>query len=500
MSIARAGRPVLTGVSLTVSPGERLGVVGENGRGKTTLLQVLAGVLPPDSGTVTRAGSLGVADQEIPAGAGRTVGDLIDVELATVRRVLGQVEAAAAALAAERPGADHAYAEALAAADAIGAWEADHRVGLSLAALGAVGDRDRPLAELSVGQRYRIRLACLLGAGHDLLLLDEPTNHLDAAGLDHLTERLRAHPGGIALVSHDRALLADVSTAVLDLDPSRDGRPRLYGGGYAGYREGHRAERARWEQEYRAQMEERDRLAQDLSAAQDRLITGWRPDKGTGKHTRATRAPALVRSVRRRQEALEAQVLAVPEPPQRFELPELAPEPGVTLLQADGVRVKGRLDRPVSLRLRAGGRLVVTGANGAGKSTLLAVLAGALQPDEGEVRRSRTGWLTQESPPPTRRTVAEVLGEEAGLGLLPAESLRKQVSELSVGQQRRLDLALLLAARPDVLLLDEPTNHLSMTLVEELTEALEATGAAVVVATHDRRLLRDTAHWPHLAV
>ncbi|MFB4316497.1 ABC-F family ATP-binding cassette domain-containing protein [Actinomadura sp. 21ATH] len=519
LHVARGGKPVLTGVDLTVSPGQRLGVVGENGRGKSTLLQVLAGTLAPDSGTVHRAGTLGVADQEMPAGAGRTVGDLIDVELAQVRAVLRDFEAATEALTEGRPGAERDYAEALAAAESIDAWDADRRVEISLAALDAVGDRDRPLAGLSVGQRYRIRLACLLGAGHDLLLLDEPTNHLDASGLDHLTSRLREHPGAVVLVSHDRVLLADVVTAVLDLDPTRDGRPRVYGGGYAGYQEGHRAERERWETEYRDQQAERHRLAQDLSAAQNRLSTGWRPDKGTGKHTRATRAPALVRAVHRRQEQLEAHVLDVPEPPLRFQAPTLGASMTGPLLRAEEISVHGRLAAPSPILLRAGDRLVVTGANGAGKSSLLAVLAGTLRPDTGTVHRKRGArirLLSQESPAPSGRRAHEVydaavnrlvsrgeLAESdriglAQLGLLPSSAARRPVNELSIGQQRRLDLAILLAARPHVVLLDEPTNHLSMTLVEELTEALMETSAAVVVATHDRQLLRDTASWPAL--
>ncbi|TDC04736.1 ABC-F family ATP-binding cassette domain-containing protein [Nonomuraea longispora] len=519
--IARGGRPVLTGVNLTVSPGDRLGVVGENGRGKTTLLHVLAGTLTPDSGSVTRVGTVGVADQELPAADDRTVGDLIDVELAQVRAVLCAFDAATRALGQQRPGAEQDYADALADAESFGAWDADRRVDVSLAALGAVTDRDRPLAGLSVGQRYRIRLAGLLGAGHDLLLLDEPTNHLDASGLDHLTARLRAHPGGVVLVSHDRALLADVVTTVLDLDPTSDGLPRTYGGGYDGYREGHRAERERWELAYRDQENERRRLAQDLSAAQNRLVTGWRPDKGTGKHTRATRAPALVRAVHRRREALESHVLDVPKPPLRFQPPRLEATPGVTLLRADDVTVAGRLDTPRSVHLRAGERLVVTGPNGSGKSTLLAVLAERLKPDSGTVQRrrgARIGLLAQESPPPSRRRAFEVYeaalgrlvssgvlreGDQVGLtqlGLLPSEAAHRPVHELSVGQQRRLDLAILLAARPQVILLDEPTNHLSMALVDELTEALSSTAAAVVLATHDRRLLRDTATWPRLRI
>ncbi|MBB4910832.1 ABC-F family ATP-binding cassette domain-containing protein [Actinophytocola algeriensis] len=510
--VSFGGRPVLAGVDLVAAAGDRVAVVGENGRGKTTLLRVLAGDLPADRGEVRRAGSVGVADQQLPLGPAETVGDLVDLELAAVRGALARLDRATDALTEAEPGADEEYAAALAAAEALDAWDADRRVEISLAALNAVDDRARPLGTLSVGQRHRVRLACLLGAGHAVLLLDEPTNHLDAGGLAHLTDRLRAYPGVVVLVSHDRALLADVATTVVDLDPSSDGRPRVYGGGYAGHVEGRRAERARWEALHAEQVAEKQRLADDLSAAQNRLRDNWRPDKGHGKHTRATRAPGLVRAVHRRQEELAAHVVAIPPPPQRFTMPELPT--GATLVRADGVSVAGRLLTPVDVALDSGDRLVVTGPNGAGKSTLLAVLARALAPDTGQVRHARNvrvGWLGQESAPQGGRTAVELYDERVAragvsspglgaLGLLDRRDTHRPVADLSVGARRRLDLALVLAERPHVLLLDEPTNHLSATLVDELTAALGATRAAVVVATHDRQLLRDTAGWPRLAL
>jgi macrolide transport system ATP-binding/permease protein len=188
-----------------------------------------------------------------------------------------------------------------------------------------------------------VRLACLLGAGHDFLLLDEPTNHLDQHGLEYLTEELRSTDAGVVLVSHDRRLLSDVATKILDLDPSSDGRPRLYGDGYAGYVAGPKAELARWTQQYDRYLVEQQRLADDLSAAQNRLQSGWRPPKGTGKHQRATRAPSAVRAVHRRIEDLAAHEVTKPNPPLRFQLPDLPPLPGVTLLRAEGVTVEGRL-------------------------------------------------------------------------------------------------------------------------------------------------------------
>jgi macrolide transport system ATP-binding/permease protein len=520
VTVVRGDRLVLDHVDLAVSPGTRWGVVGENGRGKSTLLQVLAGTLAPTAGTVTRVGTIGVADQEMDAAHGRTVGDAIDHELAAARAALGRLDAATEAVAAGAPGADDAYAAALAAVEVLDAWDVDRRVDIALAALGAVTDRSRPLAAMSVGQRYRVRLACLLHAGHDHLLLDEPTNHLDRGGLDHLTAVLRERVGGTVLVSHDRALLADVATAVLDLDPTVDGRPRTYGG-YRAYQEGRHAERERWAQAHERQRAEHARLSDDLSAAQGRLVSGWRPAKGTGKHTRATRAPALVRSVHRKREELERHAVDAPPAPLVLRVPDLPVRSGVDLVRADAVTVAGRMETPASLALRSGDRLVVAGPNGAGKSTLLGLLAGAAAPTTGTVRTApgvRVGWLRQESPAPPDRRVHEVHAAHVGrlvadgslaegdavalraLGLLgPAEAARR-VGDLSIGQQRRLDLALVLAARPHVLLLDEPTNHLSVALVDELTEALQVTAAAVVVATHDRQMQRDLAAWPTLAL
>ncbi|MFC9683184.1 ATP-binding cassette domain-containing protein [Streptomyces sp. NPDC056948] len=519
--VDRGGRTVLHDVDMKVSPRSRWGVVGENGRGKSTLLHVLAGLLAPDEGTVHRVGTLALAEQEMPAEDARTVGDFIDDHLADARAALRELDTAADALAAERPGAEQAYADALEVAQALDAWDADRRVDVALDGLGAVGDRARPLATLSVGQRYRIRLACLLGAEYDFLLLDEPTNHLDLAGLEYLTARLRAHAGGVVVVSHDRALLADVATTILDLDPTRDGRPGVYGGGYTGYREGREAELVRWEEEYEQQRTEHVRLKQALSEAQNRLSTGWRPDKGTGKHQRATRAGALVRSVHRRQDDLDRHKVTAPVPPRRFSLPELPARPGVVLLRVEEVTVGGRLHHSTSLSVTSGDRLAVTGPNGAGKSTLLSVLAGRLAPGSGRVhraRRVRLRLLGQESPRATHRRARDLYeahtaglvtagvlkeGEVVGLGslgLLTSRDTDKPVAELSMGQQRRLDLALALAARPHVLLLDEPTNHLSIALVDELTEALHTTEAAVVLATHDRQLQRDIATWPRVAL
>ena len=224
ITVTRGSRRVLTDVSVTVSARSRVAVVGENGRGKTTLLHVLAGLITPDDGTVQRAGTIGLARQELAARDGETVGTLTSEALAASLAALEALDEATLALADGDPSAEDRYAAALDAATRLDAWDAERRVDVALEALDACTDRDRPLATLSVGQRYRVRLACLLGARHDVLLLDEPTNHLDADGLDFLTRRLREHDGGLAIVSHDRALLRDVADRFLDLDPTHDGR------------------------------------------------------------------------------------------------------------------------------------------------------------------------------------------------------------------------------------------------------------------------------------
>ncbi|MET8219538.1 ABC-F family ATP-binding cassette domain-containing protein [Streptomyces hirsutus] len=523
ITVTRGSHRVLNGVTVTVSARSRIAVVGENGRGKTTLLHVLAGLLAPDEGSVHRAGTTGLARQELSARDGETVGTLTSEALAPSLAALRTLDEAALALAeGDDLAADDLYAAALDTATRLDAWDAERRVDVALEALGACTDRDRPLSTLSVGQRYRVRLACLLGARHDILLLDEPTNHLDAGGLDFLTRRLREHDGGLAVVSHDRALLRDVADRFLDLDPSRDGKPRLYAGGYDAWQDARRRERERWEQEYAEQQDEHRRLKDAVSKARDRLSTGWRPDKGTGKHQRQSRAPGVVQALNRQQDALDAHRVDVPEPPSVLRWPDLGVRPGAPLLRAHGVAVDGRLAGPVDLTLDGGDRLLVTGPNGAGKSTLLAVLAGALDPTQGHVRTAkgtRVVRVTQETaaqdPGLTAREVharhvgrlvARGLLRDAdavplgALGLLDSDALRTPVGRMSQGQQRRLDLALALAGRPGLVLLDEPTNHLSSTLVDELTDAIRATSAAVVVATHDRQLLRDLAHWPRLEV
>lgn len=519
VTVIRGAVRVLNQLDLTITPTSRIAIVGENGRGKSTLLHVLTGRLTPEAGTVKLVGTIGVADQEMPADDERTVGQAIAESIAEPLAALRALSQAAEELSHTVIGAEERYATALESAEQLDAWNAERRVQIALEALDAETNQDRLLRDLSVGQRYRVRLACLLGSNDDFLLLDEPTNHLDRSGLNFLSTQLQSRPGGVVVVTHDRALLADVAETIVDLDPTHDDRIRIYGNGYTGYRDGRTAERERWEQEYARQQAEHLRLQNSLSSAQNRLISGWRPEKGTNKHGRATRAGGLVQSIHRRQEMLEEHAITIPEPPLQFSCPQLPGKKGTPLLTVESLSSRARLAKPVSFTLTQGGRLAVTGPNGSGKSTLLRMIAGSLEPDNGSValrRGARLGFLKQESHLPLSQRVSDVFSQYVGklvasgvlaesetinlsqLGLLRQSESNKHVGELSMGQQRRLDLALVLASKPHLLLLDEPTNHLSIALVDELTEALESTHAAVILSTHDRQLLRDVQDWPSL--
>ena len=487
LHLARGGRVLLRGLDLTLAPGDRLAVVGENGRGKSTLLEALGGDLEPDAGTIARHGSLGVVSQELAVDASdpRTVGALLDELLARPLGVLHALDEAASALG-EDTGAAAAqrYDDALAAATAIDAWDAPRRLQVALEEVGAITERGRRLDKMSVGQRYRVRLAGVIAARADLLLLDEPTNHLDARGLGHLTQAVREHPGAAAIISHDRALLAEIATGFLDLDPTSDGRPLLVSGGLEQWQQARRRHRAAWEAAHRAQQDEHERLQARAETARSRLSTGWRPDKGTGRHQRQSRAPGVVRAMNDRLDRLQEHRLDVPTPPPRLRLPASDTRAGTPLLRADGVEVEREAGLPprlasTSLRLAGGDRLLVVGPNGAGKTTLLRVLAGDLAPTVGAVRRL----------------------SDARIGLLEQEDDgARSPHRGSPGERRRRALAALFTERPDVALLDEPTNHLGISGVDDLLDALEETPSAVVLATHDRSVLRALAHWPRLAL
>lgn len=535
VTFAYPGRPVLDRVTVVAGAGQRIGVVGENGAGKSTLLQVLAGVLVPQAGEVRRAGSLAVVTQELEVGPGATVGTLVDEALLAVREASAALERTIASF-------DHAVGdlsaltEALARVEQLAGWDADRRMDEALTRFGAPRDPARRLAEMSVGERYRVRLACRVAQRADVLLLDEPTNHLDETGIEYLTAQLGGWPGVVVIVTHDRQLLDDVMTAILDLDPSIDGRPVLYGASsYSTYRFAKDQALRRWRQRYAAEQQRREHLLHRLDASYEGLSDGWRPPKGSQPHRRATHARLHVKAADRLVERLEAHAVEVPTPPLALAFPDLPALPtrpvgalsGGPLLEVRAPLVPGRLDLAgVRVSLPPCGRLLVTGPNGSGKSTLLSALAGTTPLARGSITLApgvRLGILAQDDHPSSAgpsagfsgfdayaRAALDLLADGAldpdrlvpvaFLGLLTEDDLDRPLAELSVGQRRRFELACALLAAPHVLILDEPTNHLSIALVDELTAALRATSAAVVVATHDRRMRADLADWPELTL
>ena len=502
-------RTVLAGLDLGVGPGVRLGLVGENGSGKSTLLRALAGRLPARgevSGRVRVPEDLRFLGQQVPYAESATLAEVRATWTAGAERVERRLEHLAAHI--EEPGAADAYGTLMDLAVHRDVWGAAVRAQQAAARLGVDGlADDRTMAELSGGQRARLALVGLVAERPWCLLLDEPTNHLDGEALDLLTEFVAAHGGPVLLAPHDRVLLDDVATHLYDLDPTAlgtDGRGgRLFGGTWSRYEAERAAARRRWEETWQAQQDEIARL-REASRTGERDVAHARGPSDNDKFIHAFKGAGVQRAVsRRRRDAArrldlaEREQVAKPRRPLRLAAELTSRPPGGRAIRVRDLRVPGRvaLDR---LDVTAGERLLVTGANGSGKSTLLGVLAGRVA-HEGEVAvRGTLALLAQDEVLPDPAATPADLYAAAGcsgvalreLGLVHPRDERRPCGLLSVGQQRRVALAVAVAARPEVLLLDEPTNHLSLTLVGELEEALVGTPGTVVVASHDRWLRR----------
>jgi macrolide transport system ATP-binding/permease protein len=537
-------RRVLSSVSFTVAA-ERTGVIGGNGSGKTTLLRIIAGVLEPDGGTVTATAPggrarIGLLHQEPPFAATSTIAEALESAVAPQRAAAAAVGAAGEALAgaAEDETAAAAFAVALEAADHLGAWTVETRIRAVLSGLGLADlPAARPTGRLSGGQRSRLSLAWLLLSAPDVLLLDEPTNHLDDEAARYLRDLLGVWPGPVLIASHDRAFLDDTVTSLMDLDPAPlpqavagplvgDGDGTGIGvvrftGTYTDYLHARLDARERWEHQYRAEQAHLRRLR---AAAPSTYVVGhedWSPRsevRGAAKFYADRNARTVARRVNdavSRLERLEERQIRRPPDELRFRGLTAAGTPSAgrggstPALVVTDAAVVGRL-AATSLTVGPGEKWLITGPNGCGKSTLLHLAAGRLDPTSGAVARApslRLGLLAQDVdlPDPSRRgaertarqAYEDLVGpERAGLvplqasGLIPPRDENRPVDVLSVGQQRRLALAVLLASPPDLLLLDEPTNHLSLLLATQLEAALPDYPGAVLVASHDRWLRR----------
>ncbi len=455
---------VFDSISLGLNDGDRVGVVGRNGDGKTSLLAMLAGRLRPDSGRVTVRGGvrIGVLDQA----------DTLDDALTVARAVVGDTP-------------EHV-------------WAGDPRVRDVIAGLLAGIPFEASLAALSGGQRRRVALAGLLAAEWEVLLLDEPTNHLDVEAITwlagHLKRRWPPSVGGLLVITHDRWFLDEVCTATWEV---HDRLVEPFEGGYAAYI---------------LQRVERDRLAATAEAKRQNLARKELAWLRRG-------APARTSKPRFRIDAANELIADVPEIRDSVSLQSLAAarlgKDVVDLLGVSAGYDGTEVLRGIEWRIAPGERAGLLGVNGAGKSTLLGLVAGTLQPTAGTVRRGKTvrvatltqqlGELEQHLDEPVRviierlRTSYTVGNGSKAQELTPGQLLERlgfaaaqlstPVKDLSGGQQRRLQLLLILLDQPNVLILDEPTNDMDTDMLAVIEDLLDSWPGTLIAVSHDRYFL-----------
>ena len=518
-----AHRTLFEGLDLTVAPGDVVGVVGANGAGKSTLLRILAGDLEPLAGTVSVAPAdafVGWLPQEHERIHGETVAGYITRRTGCAAATLA-METAATALAEDAPDAAAVYATALEHWLVTGAADLEERIPAVLADLGLGGDAvqpdSTPMTALSGGQAARVGLAALMLSRFDIVLLDEPTNDLDLDGLDRLEGLVRDLRGGVVLVSHDREFLARSVTRVLELDLTQN-TTTVFGGGYDSYLDEREVARRHRREEYeefagkKADLVARARTAREWSSHGVRNAMRKAPDNDKIRRRAATESSEKQAQKVRQMESRIARLEEVAEPRKEWTLQfsiGAAPRSSsvVATLDKAVVRQGDFVLGPVSLQIAAGERVGITGPNGAGKSTLLRLLLGRQQPDEGraslganvaigEIDQTRadfsgSGRLIDrfEQRVPSWPT-AEVRTLLAKFGLR-ADHVERDVEELSPGERTRAGLALLQARGTNVLVLDEPTNHLDLPAIEQLEQALETYDGALLLVTHDRRMLEN---------
>ncbi|MGH7608659.1 MAG: ABC-F family ATP-binding cassette domain-containing protein [Candidatus Dormibacteria bacterium] len=488
VSLEFGDRPIFAGLDLQVEPGNRLAVVGPNGEGKSSLLQILAGQLPPSSGRVERPGRLLVAHlpQESPPPSAETVlGEAMAsrTDLARLRDELGHLERLLAQPSPDGEVLLAQFGECQTAYEGLGGYELEARARATLNGLGlGETEQSRSPGQLSVGQVRRLELAKLLLQEADLLLLDEPTNHLDLAAIEWLEAHLLQTAPTLCLVAHDRRLLERLCNRVLELEA---GRVEVYEGGYQSYHRQRRERRVRWRRAWEAQ--------QAHISHQEEYI-------------RRYKAGQRARQARGRQTLLD-RLERVPQPTElrRMHLRLQAAPSAAVVLRTDGLRC-GRDGQALlavpELTVTRGERVAVLGPNGSGKTTLLHTLAGELDPVAGRVlpgARSRVRLYRQDFADldPDRTVLENLLDDHPGslperartlLGamLFSGERALDLVGELSGGEKARVALSRLGMDDANLLLLDEPTNHLDIPSQEVLEEALRGFPGAVLMVSHDR--------------
>jgi macrolide transport system ATP-binding/permease protein len=514
---------VLNQVSLTLNAGERVGLVGANGVGKSTLLKIIIGDIETDSGSVmiTPGAQVGYLPQAIASFEGRTVDDLIADSMRHLRDLESQMRALEQQMETASNGKLDAlmleYGDVTEQYERYGGYEIDHRVDAILDGLH-VGyiPLDRPFATLSGGEKARVGLAMLLLQAPDVLLLDEPTNHLDFASLGWLEGYLQGYRGGILIVSHDREFLNRTVNAIVEID-EHTRTARRYSGNYDAYHTAKIQERRKWEADFERQQEEIKALRLEMKETA-RRNSNYRAHTDSDKYIRNAKIATHDHTVSKRVHAAEEKLKRIeanplPRPPEPLHFdPAFDPQllkgrmpmivSGVT--KAFGERV---VLNDISFTLGLPSRVVLVGPNGAGKTTLLKILVGTDKPDSGKVYLNpavKVGYLDQESANlDLTKTVLEAFTEGMEYtqqqlitillrgGLFRYDDLSKQVGQLSSGQRRKLQIARLIAGKANLLVLDEPTNYVSFDVLEGLEEALRDFPGPVIAASHDRRFIEQ---------
>ncbi len=494
---AYGDRDILAGASLTIEPGERVGLVGINGSGKSTLAQLLVGLVEPDAGQVTRERgmTLGYLAQEPQMNDDATALEVAMSGLAAWTDAMARYHAASAGLEAATGDLDALLTEQSSAAHAIehlGGWEVRYQAEAILGHLG-IASADQRVGTMSGGERRRVAMARLLVARPDLAVLDEPTNHLDVATIEWLEQYLvDRFTGSLLVITHDRYLLDRVVTRTLELD---HGALYSFDGGWEGYLTA-KAERAA--QTERVEANRRNFLRRELD---------WlrrQPKARTGKQkARIARANQAIDTDAPKQEQVAAIAVG-------------ATRSGKTILETKALAVDiggMRLVRDLTLAMRKGDRIGIVGPNGAGKTTLVRALLGQLEPAAGTVTRGQNtviAYLDQaRAGLDLDKSVLENVAEDRGhitLGeqtmeartylqrfLFSVSDQARAVGTLSGGERARVALARALRDTANLIVLDEPTNDLDVTTLAALEAALLDSGGSALVITHDRWFLDRVA-------
>ncbi len=481
-----AGREILRGATANLPAGRRIGMVGRNGAGKTTLFKVIQGTLHPDDGNVSWPASwrVGAVAQEAP---GTDVSLLDTVLAADPERMKLLAEA-------EHETDAHKLGDIYHRLEAIDAYTAPARAAEILAGLGfSAEDQLRPCKEFSGGWRMRVALAAILFSAPDLLLLDEPTNYLDLEGVLWLENFLQRYKGTILIVSHDRDLLNTAAEFILHLE---QGKLKLYTGGYDTFMETRAAQRA----SDAAFAKKQEAARAHMQAFVDRF---------KAKATKARQAQSRMKMLAK----MAVAEVPVDEHVAPIRIPTATPA-SPPLITMDRASVGYEPGHPIltrlSFRFDPEDRIALLGKNGNGKSTLAKLLAGKLEVMGGEFVRARklvVGYFAQHqaeeldtniTPIETlqrlrpKLTVEQVRTQLGGFGFSADKQLTK-VGKLSGGERARLMLALATLDKPNLLILDEPTNHLDIDARNELLTALNDFDGAVVLVSHERRLIEATA-------